>query len=114
MLKKIKLHLFHYRDREKQHIRNLNEDICYILRFGPKEGLLSMFFRAMAFIEYAEKQEYKVYIDMKKYKTMYTCNKEENAWEYFFTQPNRVSEQEAYNNYILSGWKNGGGGMAAI
>lgn len=39
---------------------------------------------------------------MKNYRTMYTNNRE-NAWEYFFTQPNEVTEEEAYaGNYIVA------------
>lgn len=104
----IKLYLLHYKEKERK-VHKDNSKYCYIIRFNKKEGLLSMFFKAAALVEYAEKKGYRAYIDMKNFSTQYTDSEMVNAWEYFFTQPWGMTEETAYaKNYILYGWQWGG------
>lgn len=74
----------------------------YHIRFFFGEGLMSMLYRAMTHIEYAEKHGYMPYIDLERYRTQYSVPGE-NAWERFFTQPKAYDpEQAKKGRYILS------------
>lgn len=108
-LKRIYLKILHYHDKKKERICDSNsKEIYYIIRFNRKEGLLSMFFKTMAYVEFAEKNGYIPIIDMKNYPTMYTQN-DNNGWENFFSQPNNldIDLKEIYTNknYIVSGFE---------
>lgn len=108
-LKMLYMYIVHNKDKRKVCIRNKKDkNIYYIIRFNKKEGLLSIFFKAMAHIEYAEKKGYIPIIDMKKYSTMYTI-KNKNAWNYFFSQPyfKEVDLEDIYTskNYIVCGFE---------
>ena len=107
-LKSIYMYFFHKEQRKEVHVQNKDDkDIYYMIRFNEKEGLLSMFFKAMAFIEFAEKNNFIPFIDMKNYPTMYSIDKiggrMENAWELFFSQPNRIDidVNEIYKKKII-------------
>ena len=105
-----RMYIMHFKDKERTVKLDSSEEYYYVIRFNKKEGLLSMFFKTMALIEYAEKKGYIPYIDMKKFPSMYTDSNSINAWEYFFTQIKGVTETMVYNrNHIISGWQRGGG-----
>lgn len=69
------------------------------------EGLLSLIYKQLLYINHAYKKKYIPYVDWKNYKTQY-YDGEHNAWNDFFEQPEKISEQEVYKskNVILSGW----------
>lgn len=70
------MYFFHKEQRKEVHVQNKDDkDIYYIIRFNEKEGLLSMFKKACAIIEYAENKGYIPIIDMKNYRTMYNPDK---------------------------------------
>ncbi|WP_278463733.1 hypothetical protein [Thomasclavelia spiroformis] len=105
-LKRIYMYFFHKEQRKEVHIQNKNDkDIYYIIHFNEKEGLLSMFKKACAIIEYAENNGYIPIIDMKNYRTMYNPENVfgENIWELFFSQPNRINidVNEIYKKKII-------------
>lgn len=68
------------------------------------EGLLSLVYRQVLYINYALSQGFIPFVDWKRYKTQYSDGN--NAWEYFFKQPSNVTEEEVYSskNVYLSGW----------
>ena len=68
------------------------------------QGLMSLFVQSIRKIKYAKQNKYIPYIDYKTYKTQY-YDKGINSWEYFFTQPSKLSYEEVYQskNVILSG-----------
>ncbi len=69
------------------------------------EGLLSLIQRQVLYTNYARKRGYIPFVDWKNYKTQY-YNGIDNAWEYFFKQPSKISEEEVYQSAVvyLSGW----------
>lgn len=69
------------------------------------EGLLSLVYRQILYIDYAKKRGFVPYIDWKNFKTQY-YDGQNNAWEYFFRQPSQLTEMEVYEskNVYLSGW----------
>lgn len=69
------------------------------------EGLLSLIYKQVIYIDYAEKNGYISFVDWKNYKTQYYDGKN-NVWDYFFKQPSTILEEEVYTskNVILSGW----------
>lgn len=69
------------------------------------EGLLSLIYREVLYIEYAKGKGYIPFVDWKNYKTQY-YDGENNVWNYFFRQPSTMSEVDVYSskNVILSGW----------
>ena len=68
------------------------------------EGLLSLIYKQVLYIEYGKSKGYIPYVDWKNYKTQY-YDGEHNAWEYFFYQPSDLTEEEVKTskNVILSG-----------
>lgn len=89
---------------------DLNPDmIFYVIR--PRtdctEGLMSLFMNVTKNIHYAQENGYEPIVDFLNYKTQYSKENmnQENAWEYFFTQPSQYSLEEVYHskNVILSG-----------
>ena len=69
------------------------------------EGLLSLIHKQVLYIDYARRKQYVPYVDWKNYKTQYYDEKN-NAWEFFFEQPSKLSEKDVYSskNVYLSGW----------
>lgn len=69
------------------------------------EGLLSLVYRQLIYIQHAEQKKYIPYVDWKNFKTQY-YDGEHNAWNDFFEQPSAITEQEVYESksVILSGW----------
>lgn len=73
------------------------EGTLYIIRFFRKEGLMSIFYKALAQIEYCVSQGYTPYIDMDFFKTMYSSHQgKKNSWMNYFTEP------KIFNDRILS------------
>lgn len=69
------------------------------------EGLLSLIYKQILYIDLAKKRGYIPYVDWKNYNTQY-CDGIHNAWEFFFKQPSNVDEESVYSskNVYLSGW----------
>ena len=69
------------------------------------EGLLSLVYRQVLYIDYARKKGFVPFIDWKNFKTQY-YDGINNAWEYFFKQPSQLTESEVYASkcVYLSGW----------
>ena len=69
------------------------------------EGLLSLVFKQVLYIDWAKKQGYIPYVDWKHFKTQYHDGIH-NAWEYFFRQPSALTEEQVYRSrrVYLSGW----------
>lgn len=69
------------------------------------EGLLSLIYKQVLYIDYAKQKGFVPYVDWKNYETQYYDGKN-NVWDYFFKQPSEVSEKEVYSskNVYLSGW----------
>ena len=93
--------------KEKSYGKENPNKIFYVIR--PRqdcvEGLLSLFWNVMRNIEYAKENEYIPVVDFKNYKTQYSFEKKENAWDMYFDQPSKFSLDEVYKskNVILSG-----------
>lgn len=88
--------------------RNSNK-VIYVIKPDYQdgvEGLLSLIYKQVLYIDYARKKGYEPYVDWKNYRTQYFDGKN-NAWEYFFEQPSNLTEKEVYDskNVYLSGWK---------
>ena len=68
------------------------------------QGLMSLFIQAARWMNYAKDNGYNVYVDYKTYKTQYYDAKN-NAWEFFFLQPDGLRYEDVYNskNVLLSG-----------
>lgn len=69
------------------------------------EGLLSLIYKQVLYINEAHKKGYIPYVDWKNYRTQYYDGKN-NAWEFFFEQPSTIREEDVYQskNVCLSGW----------
>lgn len=99
-----------YNDEMRKKIKcgNKNADkVFYVIR--PRtdgiEGLLSLFWNVIRNIDYAIENNYIPVVDFQNYKTQYTMTKDENAWDYYFTQPSNYTLEEVYEsqNVIISG-----------
>lgn len=68
------------------------------------QGLMSLFVQAARWIQYAKEHNYVCFVDYKTYKTQY-YDGVNNAWDFFFQQPDDLSYEEVYNSkeVILSG-----------
>lgn len=88
----------------------MNQDeIIYLIRPDYQdgvEGLLSLLYKQVLYIATAKNKGFIPYVDWKNYKTQY-YDKKNNAWEFFFKQPSKLTESEVYHskNVYLSGWK---------
>ena len=88
---------------------NSNENkIIYIVKPDYQdgvEGLLSLIYKQVLYINYAKQKGFVPYVDWKNYVTQYFDGKN-NVWNYFFKQPSKISEKEVYSskNVYLSGW----------
>ena len=110
-----KLKYFYYciarRDilQKKKTYGELNkEKILYVIKPDYQdgvEGLLSLIYKQVLYIDYARKKGYLPYVDWKNFKTQY-YNGKENAWEFFFKEPSKIKEKEVYSSkrVYLSGW----------
>lgn len=93
----------------KESFGNKNSDnIVYLIKPDYQdgvEGLLSLVYRQVLYIELAEKKGYIPYVDWKNFKTQYYDGRN-NAWEFFFKQPSLLNELDVYDsrNVYLSGW----------
>lgn len=69
------------------------------------EGLLSLLYKQILYIDFAKRNGYVPFVDWKNYKTQYYDGKN-NAWEFFFKQPSELTEAEVYRSQkvYLSGW----------
>lgn len=69
------------------------------------EGLLSLLYKQILYIDFAKEKGYVPFVDWKNYKTQYYDGKN-NAWEFFFKQPSKITESEVYHsqNAYISGW----------
>lgn len=69
------------------------------------EGVLSLLYRQLIYIDYGKRKGYIPFVDWKNYRTQY-YDGINNAWTYFFKQPSKISEAEVYKsrNVYLSGW----------
>lgn len=69
------------------------------------EGLLSLLYKQILYIDFAKRKGYVPFVDWKNYKTQY-YDGENNAWEFFFKQPSEITEAEVYKSQkvYLSGW----------
>lgn len=88
---------------------NKNKDkIIYVIKPDYQdcvEGLLSLIYKQVLYIDCAKSKGFIPYIDWKNYKTQYYDGKN-NAWNFFFEQPSNINEEDTYDskNVILSGW----------
>lgn len=117
LLEKINKVIFHWKDREKMvHLGNEDCDkTYYIIRpRSCEEGLMSLYFNnALSGIVFAKAKGYIPVISYCDNKCQYWTNKNEvrnkidnNAWEYYFNQPENVHVSDVYNkrNVIFTGW----------
>ncbi len=75
----------------------------YVIRLSGKgSGFLSNFHHVMLHIEIARARNWIPVVDMENYKTFYNedepINNTNNAWEYFFEQPENTSLTEVYQS----------------
>ncbi len=88
--------------------KNNKDKIYYVVKPDYQdgvEGLLSLLYRQMIYINYAVDKGYIPFVDWKNFKTQYS-DKVTNAWNYFFKQPYEVDEKDVYKskNVYISGW----------
>ena len=69
------------------------------------EGLLSLLYKQILYIDFAKRKGYVPFVDWKNYKTQYYDGKN-NTWDFFFKQPSELMEEDVYQsqNVYLSGW----------
>ena len=86
-----------------------NSKTYYVIRRpGSRGGFFSNYLYVLGHVAYADKKGYIPVVDMLNYKTVYNeledINGTENAWEYYFLQPNDEDLSAAYEsgNCILS------------
>jgi hypothetical protein len=84
------------------------DEVIYVIKPDYQdgvEGLLSLIFRQVLYIDHAIKEGYVPFVDWKNFKTQYYDGKN-NAWNYFFQPVSNISEEEVYTskNVYLSGW----------
>ena len=94
--------------KKKFYGKSNSDKIIYIVKPDYQdgvEGLLSLIYKQVIYIDYAKKNGYIPFVDWKNYKTQYYDGKN-NVWNYFFKQPSGIKEEEVYNskNVYLSGW----------
>lgn len=93
--------IYHIKDKEFKLFfkENKNDEIIYIIRFFPKEGLMSMLYKTLGQIEYAVNKGWIPYIDTQHFSNMYQV-KDINSWESFFSQP-MVPREKNYTKYVI-------------
>lgn len=69
------------------------------------EGLLSLIYKQVFYIDLARKKGFVPYVDWKNFDTQY-FDGIHNAWDFFFEQPSKLTEMDVYEskNVYLSGW----------
>ena len=97
--------------RDKLHINpsptHQSDRIPYIIRTRvDRSGLFAYFATILGGIAYAERKGYVPIVDMKNYHNSYLYDSEVgkvNAWEYYFTQPDTLTLEEALSckEYII-------------
>lgn len=94
--------IYHIKDREfKLYLKQTDEDeVIYVIRFFPKEGLMSMLYSALKQIEYAISKGWTPYIDTQHFSNMYQVKKI-NSWECFFSQPTITVKSKKSKKYII-------------
>ena len=95
---------------QKKSFGELNKDkTIYIIRplTNGVEGLMSLFNFVMRRVDYAYRAGYVPVIDMKNYHTQYADGSDDNIWEWYFSQPDSISLEDAYKSkkVILSGFR---------
>lgn len=100
-LAKIKLKNYKEKERKKINKKGINPELkIYIIKRKHKSGFFSNFFFVLGHIIKAEKEGYKIAVDMENYPTLYNEEKKikntMNAWEYYFKQPEDIDLKEAY------------------
>ena len=116
LLRLLNLICFHWSERER-YLRNKGKaakKTNYIIRpRSPEEGLISSYLsNAASGVYKAFKNGWIPYIDYDSNRFQYHLNCEilkrgDNAWEYYFEQPNMVSDSifsDCDNNIVLGGW----------
>lgn len=100
-----------YKEKEKKiaNRKGINhQSKIYIIKRKHQAGFFSNFFFVLGHIIKADKEGYKIAVDMENYPTLYSedglFNNTMNAWEYYFEQPEGIDLKEAYKykNIILS------------
>lgn len=113
LLVKINHLLFHYDERYRSvHYGDKDSDLTYyIIRSrGKDEGLLSQYFYVVENVKYALDNSYIPYVDFSndncQYHVDYLVNNTNNAFEYYFNQPFKLTDNEIKEkrNVILTGW----------
>lgn len=69
------------------------------------EGLLSLIYKQVLYIDSAKRKGYIPYVDWKNFRTQYYDGKN-NVWNYFFQPVSNIKEEEVYKSkhVYLSGW----------
>ena len=85
-----------------------NDSTVYLVKpdyVDGVEGLLSLIYSQVIYIQYANDHKYIPYVDWKNYNTQY-YDGVNNVWEYFFKQVSDFTLEDVYNSkkVILSGW----------
>lgn len=78
--------------------RNPGETV-FVIRPNSEDGvqgLMSLFVQTMQWIDYAKRKHYLPYVDFKSFQTQYSDGN--NVWEYFFSQPSRLTYDEVYQS----------------
>ena len=112
-LTKINFVVFHW--KERMHMTHPGKEDknkkYYVIRSrSNSEGLLSSYFWVLENIKWAIDNDYIPYVDFSNSNCQYhvdrVINNTKNAWEYFFTQPNHLSDIKINEkkNVLLSGW----------
>ena len=84
------------------------DKIIYIIKPDYQdgvEGLLSLIYKQILYINYAKCKGYIPFVDWKNFKTQY-YDGQNNVWDYFFRPVSDITENEAYEskNVYMSGW----------
>ena len=95
--------IYHIKDREWKLFfkeNKKNDEVIYVVRFFPKEGLMSMLYKTLRQVEYAVSKGWVPYVDTQHFSNMYKV-KGVNSWECFFTQPKVPCEKKKYRKYVI-------------
>jgi hypothetical protein len=100
---------YFWQERKISYGENNPGKTIYIIRMTPYgAGLFANVRNVLSHIDYARKKGYLPVVDWQNYKTYYNesieINGTNNAWEYYFEQPDNISISQAYSskNVILS------------
>lgn len=115
LLAKINLAIFHYdkKQRIRYNFKSPHTERYYIHRGAGKDDMMGLFglYRFVLKTVYAyEKMGYSSFVDFENYMCQYSVERKidgsNNAWEYYFKQPNNMTSKQAYSGrkIVLSGW----------